>query len=133
MVNVTDIIKSSGLTITENRKRVLALFYLSSHVLSLKEVESSVSDMDRVTLYRTLKSFVEKGLIHKISDGTKHPKYAISYKHSPQGEHAHFHCTACEKTICLNKIIVPEISDIPKGYQIQQTNLVISGVCEACT
>lgn len=133
MESISDTIRFSGLTPTENRKRVLKLFRKANRVLSQQEIESSVADMDRITLYRTLKAFVSKGLIHKIIDGTKHPKYAICQKHGYQKNHAHFHCTVCEKTMCLNQIPNPEIPNIPKGYQVNKTNLVISGVCETCT
>lgn len=133
MASIPDIIRSSGLIPTENRKKVLALFHESNQVLSQQEIESDLEEMDRVTLYRTLKSFVAKGLIHKIMDGTNHPKYALCQKHGHIDNHAHFHCTVCEKTMCLNQVPIPAIPNIPEGYEVKKTNLVISGVCEACT
>jgi len=133
MADFTGIIKSSGLIPTENRRKVLELFYEKKEVLSQQEIESEVADMNRITLYRTLKNFVAKGLIHKIMDGTNHPKYAICQKPDFESNHAHFHCTACEKTMCLNQVAVPTLPNIPKGYQVEKTNLVILGICEACT
>jgi len=132
MTNITTILKDSGLTATKNRKIILELFYQTNRVLSLKEIEASIANMDRISLYRTLKTFVAKELIHKISDGTKHPKYALCHQPNHPDDHAHFHCTACEKTICLKQVAIPKITNVPKDYQVNKTNLVISGVCGAC-
>lgn len=132
MVNITDLIKSSGLNITKNRRRILEIFHQTNRVLSLQEIESSLPDIDRISLYRALKVFVAKGLIRKVPNVTKHPKYTICHSPNPPNNYAHFHCTSCEKTICLSQVSIPSISNIPKGYQVKKTNLVISGVCEVC-
>ena len=98
------ILKESGLRMTEVRKKVLALFLASKNALSLPTIESSFEKLDRITLYRTLKAFENKGIIHKAIDGTNNPKYALCKKKTDTREHhenhAHFHCTSCKKTIC---------------------------------
>jgi len=118
MTNITTILKDSGLTATKNRKIVLDLFYQTNRVLSLKEIEANIANMDRISLYRTLKTFVAKELIHKISDGTKHPKYALCHKANHLDDHAHFHCTACEKTICLKQVAIPSQVILTKAFML---------------
>jgi Fur family ferric uptake transcriptional regulator len=131
------ILKQNGLSRTEVRVKVLELFLESEIALSLTDIESAFDKLDRITLYRTLKAFETKGIIHKAIDGTKHPKYAMCEsscdEHNHQDNHAHFHCMNCEKTICLENVPTPNSPNIPKGYQVRETNLILSGVCTECT
>ncbi len=133
----TAILKANGLRKTEVRKKILDLFLDSKNALSLSAIESSFEKLDRITLYRTLKTFEGKGIIHKAIDGTNHPKYAMCKaqcdEEHHQDNHAHFHCTSCQKTICLNHLPTPNISNLAKkGYNIQETNLILSGTCPDC-
>jgi len=136
MVNSLDILAANGLSKTKKRIQVLDLFLNANRVLSLKEIEVAVTDMDRITLYRTLKTFESRGIIHKATDGTKHPKYAMCNEHcdehNHQDNHAHFHCTVCEQTTCLEAVPTPNIPNIPKGFKVAETNLIMSGVCNNC-
>lgn len=131
-----EILKSNGLSKTEVRKKVLQLFLDSDIALSLQDIESAFDKLDRITLYRTLKTFEGKGIIHQAIDGTKHPKYAMCDadcdEHNHQDNHAHFHCVQCEKTICLEHVPTPNIPNIPAGYTVEETNLIISGICSEC-
>lgn len=130
------ILKSNGLSKTEARLKVLELFLESATALSLQKIESSIEKIDRITLYRTLKSFESKGIIHKAVDGTNHPKYAMCEstctEHHHHDNHAHFHCTNCEKTICLEEVPTPNIPSLPEGLTIKETNLILSGICSTC-
>ena len=130
------ILKSNGLRKTAVRERILDLFLGSEAALSLADIETSFGKLDRVTLYRTLKTFETKGIIHRAVDGTNHPKYAMCNatctEHNHYDNHAHFHCKDCGTTLCLEKISIPNIPDIPKGYSIEETALIITGTCEKC-
>ena len=58
---------------------------------------------DRVTLYRTIKQFEEKGLIHEVIDTKGQAKYALCVTecttHEHHDDHLHFHCSQCDRTI----------------------------------
>jgi Fur family ferric uptake transcriptional regulator len=45
--------------------------------------------------------------------------------------HVHFFCTRCRETRCLPKVAVPVIS-LPDVYQMQETSLVMKGLCARC-
>lgn len=136
MKTSAQLLKNSGLSKTEIRVKVLELFQSSKNALSLADIESAFDKIDRITLYRTLKAFETKGIVHKAVDGTKHPKYAMCEsdcdEHHHQDNHAHFHCISCEKTICLENVSTPNTSNLPTGYEVQETNLIISGICSDC-
>ena len=134
------ILEANGLSKTKVRKRVLELFLDSEVALSLPDITEALQqskELDRITLYRTLKAFEEKGIIHKAVDGTQHPKYAMCEadcsEHSHHDNHAHFHCTACDTTICLDDVPTPTIPNVPSGYAIAETTLILAGTCSKCS
>lgn len=131
-----DILKRQNLRVTPMRIGVLqALLEQSDTALSNQEIESKISVTDRVTLYRTLKTFEKSGLIHQAIDGSGSTKYAICHdnctSHEHVDNHAHFHCVNCQRTICLDEIETPQV-DLPKGYTSKESYLVIKGICELC-
>lgn len=120
---------------TPNRQEILHLFLQKNHALSHGDIEKEIENsLDRVTVYRTLKTFLDKGLIHKVLDDEGSLKYALCNEACTTAEHhhdhIHFKCTACGQTYCLN-IDVPPVK-LPKGYMANAVNLLIQGICERC-
>ena len=117
--------------------RLLVLQFLNDQkvAISLTELEKSFEKSDRVTLYRTLKTFQEKNLVHSIDDGTGAPKYALCEDgcncEIERDLHVHFHCKVCSETFCLPKYKIPEI-DLPVKFKAEEANLVVKGVCGKC-
>ena len=72
------ILKRSGLSITEGRKKILDLFLGKEGALAHSDIEKNTdAAFDRVTVYRTLQSFVEKGIIHQIPTTDNSVLYAL--------------------------------------------------------
>jgi len=132
---IIKLLKNNSLRKTEVRMKVLQEFLESDQAYGQGALEARFADLDRITLYRTLRTFEQKGIIHQAVDGSGKTKYAICVddcnEHQHYDHHAHFHCTVCDKTICLEDIEVPNIRT-PKNYQVQQSHLVLSGLCEDC-
>lgn len=103
---------------------------------SLNDVETAFYNADRTTLYRTLKTFEDKGLVHQIDDGTGSQKYALCEPDCNcelnRDLHLHFHCSNCSKTICLTEQKIPHIR-LPQGYVAEDANLVLKGICDKCS
>ncbi|MCZ2100523.1 MAG: transcriptional repressor [Chitinophagales bacterium] len=135
MVSTTQILKDHKLRVTPFRIEVLELFSGAQHALAAADLETLLNNPDRITLYRTLKSFEEKGIIHKAIDGTNQPKFALCeahcHEHNHHDEHVHFHCIKCENTFCIESVFIPEVS-LPQGFRIKQTDMIVSGECEQC-
>jgi Fur family ferric uptake transcriptional regulator len=126
-----------GKQIAPTAMRLLVLEVLQQHpaALSLADVEALLRHADRITVHRTLKTFTEKGLVHRVEDGSGAIKYALcaptcTPEHH-QDLHVHFFCTQCRETSCLPTVAVPVIT-LPGAYQVQETSLVMKGLCEAC-
>lgn len=120
---------------TAMRLLVLEVLDVQTTAISLSDIEKSFEKSDRITLYRTLKTFQEKGLVHSIDDGTGAPKFALCEQGCncdiERDLHVHFHCRACNETFCLPKYKIPEI-DLPPGFRPEEANLVVKGICEKC-
>jgi Fur family ferric uptake transcriptional regulator len=130
------ILKDHKLSVTKVRLEVLEVFREAGHLaLSNQDIEEQLGKVDRITLYRTLRSFEKSGLIHQAVDGSGKTKFALCQdecsveKHEHQ--HAHFHCTQCDATICLDEVDIPRV-DIPSNYQLEDTQLVLTGRCAEC-
>ena len=135
-IKAVKLLKQHKLRKTSMRVDVLSTLLEDSEVaLSNQEIESRIPDSDRVTLYRTLKTFEKTGLIHQAMDGSGSNKYALCHddcsSHEHLDNHAHFHCVSCEKTMCLDEIETPSVA-VPAGYQVQESYLVIKGTCASC-
>ena len=121
---------------TAMRLLVLDFIKTHDHAISLKELENGLESTDRVTLFRTLKTFEEHKIVHSIDDGAGSLKYAICNDTCecdyPQDIHVHFYCKNCDETQCLPKVVVPPMS-LPIGFSAEEANVVVKGVCDKCT
>ena len=103
---------------------------------SLGELEKDFERSERSTLFRTMKTFEEKGIVHQIEDGTGVIKYALCEDNCEcevgSDLHLHFHCDSCGETVCLTEHKIPSIN-LPEGYVAEDINLVVKGVCGKCT
>ena len=62
---------------TAMRELVLKVLSEQTTAISLADLEQAFEKADKVTLYRTIKTFEEKKLIHSIDDGSVSVKYAL--------------------------------------------------------
>lgn len=129
------ILKKHDLRKTPVRIKVLEFFLANSEAISHSKLEQELKETDRVTLYRTLKTFEESGIIHNAMDGTGTNRYALCQgaceHHHHEDHHAHFNCGKCGKTFCLDEVTVPLVQ-LPNGYTQESAHLVIKGICEIC-
>lgn len=119
---------------TAMRQLVLKILTEQKTAISLPELKQIFEKSDKVTLYRTLKTFEENKLIHSIDDGTGSVKYALcqdACECHPEDLHVHFLCDKCKKTYCLNDIPVPTIN-LPIDFSLESVNMVVKGVCFNC-
>lgn len=134
--NIENVLRDHGLKATPQRIIVLGVFMEKAKVMTLEMLNKSLSkEFDRITLYRTLLSFEEKGLIHKIPD-REMPSYALckhdTVAHSHEDNHIHFKCTNCDLTVCMEEIEIPQIK-LPKKFTAVKYNFLIEGFCKDCS
>jgi Fur family ferric uptake transcriptional regulator len=127
---------AKGIRPTAMRLLVLEYLLKQTAAVRINDLETYFLKADRITLYRTLKTFEEKGLVHKIEDGTASVKYALC-PDSCSGQahhdlHLHFYCIKCAATFCLPKTRIPELQ-LPENYQAEEINLTVKGKCSSCS
>ncbi|MFN3019715.1 Fur family transcriptional regulator [Chryseobacterium sp. TY3] len=131
---IEKILENKNIPITPMRQLVLAEFLKTEHSISLAELEEILETADRSTIYRTLKTFEKKGLIHSIQENHT-TQYLFCHDNcnedSHHDYHLHFFCTECKNTVCLENINFQNV-DFPKDYVIKELKFVANGICKSC-
>jgi len=132
-----DILKKNRLSVTASREKILNLFLDQSGALAHGDIEKRAGEkFDRVTIYRTLQAFVEKGIIHTIPTADNSILYALCKDDCEEGHHhdhhVHFVCKQCHNTYCLDNVVTPDIK-LPAGYSAKQIEVVVEGICKQCS
>lgn len=135
-LRIATLLKKNGMSITDSRTKILQLFFGHPGALAHGDIEKKAgAKFDRVTVYRTLQTFVEKGIIHIIPTADNSIRYALCKDECTEGHHhdhhVHFVCDSCNHTYCLDDVVTPEIR-LPKGYQAGHVEVVVEGVCREC-
>lgn len=136
MADSKTILKNSKLSVTSSRAEILALFLEANGALSQSDLEQKLAaGFDRVTVYRTLHTFVEKGIVHQIPTTDNSVLYALCVDECSDGhhhdDHVHFICNSCQVTTCLPEVTVPKVS-LPAGFKPQKKQMIVEGVCGSC-
>lgn len=129
-----ELIRQNGERSTSGRIAILAILLSARQAVTHREIEKRLPDtlpLNRVTLYRTLEWLAERGLIHKVVSGDRVWRFhANQTVHSHQ--HAHFKCTGCAQVICLDDLPAERHWPLPVGYQFQEIELTVKGLCANC-
>jgi len=115
--------------------------------------------IDRVTVYRTLNSFVEKGLAHKVDPGDRVFRFSLTdharcEDHKHDHEHPHLVCDSCGSVRCMTDAQVFIQHKVPALGQrasksppppgpatpptpptprvLRQQDITVHGKCDAC-
>ena len=132
----TQLLKANKLKVTQPRLRVLHIISQKQSAISQPELEKIVgTEIDRVTLYRILSNFEEKGILHRVFDLHGTATYALcSTKCSADhhhDQHVHFICSSCNSVFCLEEISLPKIN-VPKDFSLHELSINAVGICADC-
>ncbi|MFM2394196.1 MAG: hypothetical protein RLZZ546_2178 [Bacteroidota bacterium] len=132
-----EVFKKAKIKNTPIRNQILEIFNRANYALSHGEIEAHFEDIDRITLYRTLKTFEEKGVIHKITDLSGVSKYAlceskcVEHHHHLHHAHLHFQCEVCNNTFCIENVEIPKIT-LPSHFLVTGQSITMTGKCTKC-
>lgn len=126
-------LQSKDIIPTPMRILVLELLQKKNSALSLSDMEKTLYPADRTTIYRTLKTFEEKGLAHSFQEDNT-SKYALCHEeceaNSHHDQHLHLFCRICKKTTCREDIYLPK--NTYSSIVIDEIQLHARGICENC-
>jgi len=129
-----ELLQSRALKATNHRLNLLNKMQEYKSAMPYSALQESVKSMDRVTLYRTIESLKEQGIIHKAFQENNESYYAICGtscdKDHHNHDHIHFKCIECDTVTCEQTIQSTEIS-IP-GNEIHKISIHIEGICKLC-
>ena len=130
------LLEKHGLSKTPPRLNILSI--LASREVATPEayLEDRLGDkVNRVTLYRTLKAFEEKGILHKVLDQNGTANYALCCEKCSEekhyDEHFHFNCLICNRVYCMDEIDFSSIK-LPRGFKVETMKLTVTGTCRQC-
>ena len=126
-------LKEAGLRPTTARQRVLSSLLTAGRSLSHRELAERLSEIDRVTIFRSLKNLRKARLVHSVQgiDGT------LRYVPNPApargcpGGHPHFLCVKCRGMTCLTDQSMPVVR-VPEGTEVRGKQFLVYGVCSSC-
>jgi Fur family ferric uptake transcriptional regulator len=126
----TQFLKQQSLRVTPARQDVLELFFQRQQGLSHGDVEAALPEYDRVTLYRTLGTLLEKSILHRVPDASGLQRFALG-PDRPQHPHVHFQCMSCGTTLCLDEAPM-HATPLPPGSRALHYEFLVRGLCERC-
>jgi len=131
------LLQRAGLRRTPVRAAVLMVLGESGQPLGVPQVlERLPQDTDAVTVYRTLNTFTEKKLVHRVHGEDRTWRYALSADATTRHEHPHFVCDACGTVECLEQSEIPKnfirSLHVASRYNVHYPEVVLHGVCPKC-
>jgi Fur family transcriptional regulator, ferric uptake regulator len=129
---------SRGIRMTRQRRTILSIVETAKQHLDagqiLRKARRIDPEIDRVTIYRTLKLLKRHGLVDELDlmhlEGEKH-----FYERRPQRDHLHMACLRCGKILEFES----NLFDRLKGqiqrecqFHILVTRMEIGGYCSEC-
>lgn len=132
-----NLLKDKNIRETPFRVAVLAAFNKFPNAISLWQIEDELGEHDRITLYRTLKTFTDNGIIHEISLVGGEKRMALCKSdcahdgHHHQHDHVHFQCKRCDEIFCVETTAFPKI--VLKNFKIESLEVTAKGLCGKCS
>tara|TARA_B100001093_G_C26504725_1_gene874862 strand:+ start:140 stop:565 length:426 start_codon:yes stop_codon:yes gene_type:complete len=128
------LLRKAGLKSTVTRIAVLQHLWLEDRPMSHSDLVQTLEQVgDQATIYRTLVSFVDKGIARIASNVTGIVRYEIV----EEGEgahtiHPHFVCQDCGVVTCLPTSTVITTIDPSWKERLQHSKLQFLGTCAEC-
>jgi Fe2+ or Zn2+ uptake regulation protein len=131
---IDKLLNSAKLKRTGPRRTIVEVLLKTRGPQTAEEIIGAAgrTKINKVTVYRTLDSMIEAGLVHRafISDETCH--YELADRCTQHQCHPHFVCSGCGRTQCLTQVNIPMASNPPAGFIIERQQVRLEGLCPDC-
>jgi Fur family transcriptional regulator, peroxide stress response regulator len=95
-----------------------------------ERVKKAVPSMSLATVYKTLHTFVERGILRELS-----PHHGTMRVDWNTGAHHHLICMRCKKVMDIEDEALDRIQvrqKLPRGFKVERVAVEIQGLCESC-
>lgn len=128
--NCSDELRSVHLRITPMRLKVLNILERTDFPLDVATIRSRMK-ADKVTIFRILNSFTQKGILRfvQFNEGK------LRYEYANRPAHHHFMCESCGKVIDIEGCVVKSLEkriNQKKGVLVKRHSLEFFGLCADC-
>jgi Fur family ferric uptake transcriptional regulator len=134
--SVIKILEDKKVKPTPMRMLVLEQLILQPQNLTLSDIEKLLYPADRITIYRTLQTFVKNGIAHSIDTINHGVCYALCSDSCAfeihTESHPHFYCEKCKKVSCNNDFSYSVEKNSTRKYKIGKIEVYIKGICPDC-
>jgi Fur family ferric uptake transcriptional regulator len=130
------ILQKAGISKTSQRLAVLDILFKATTPLSVNAIRQALeteSNIDKVTVYRILSLFRQRGIIREIASAGGANYFEMATLENPL--HPHFSCRNCGAFTCLAPLSFTQAPELilPKDdYSIDHIEINISGLCACC-
>lgn len=127
---IKQILGEHGLKVSEQRIMILNFLYASQTHPTADEIFRALNQSDpilsRATVYNTLNSFVETGVINALEMRNNETRYDATLR-----EHGHFRCNLCGQiyNFDINEELL--VMNLP-GFIIEDHSVTFRGICPKC-
>ena len=125
---MNDLFKNNGIKKTEQREKLLKIIKNSKVPLTAEDIFKKTKEISLATIYRTLETFCEKGVLNKISVTDDERKY---YELATDIHRHYAVCLKCKKMEYVNVCPVHDVN--LDGFRITGHRLELYGYCNNCS
>lgn len=127
-------LKAAGLYCTQARMAVLEALMEASSPLPQDRIAEQVAAgaFDKVTIYRTLESLTQAGLVHRAFMHSRAWHFELADHCTEKQCHPHFTCLNCGQTRCLTDTSLPMVKIPHDGFVVSRQQVRLEGLCPDC-
>jgi len=129
-----ELCQQNGLAVTHQRQVIFdAVAKMPDHPSPedvYARVKKAVPSMSLATVYKTLHTFVEHGILRELSP--HHGTLRVDWK---TDAHHHLICIRCKKVMDIaeedfDPVKIPR--KLPRGFRVERVAIEIQGICDRC-
>lgn len=117
---------------TRQRAAIRGVFESNPHPLTIHEVyglaEKAVSGLGIATVYRTVGSLSDQGVLSTVEIPGEPPRYELAGK----AHHHHFRCRRCKRVFEIGGCPEGIACLAPAGFRIEGHEILLTGLCPDC-
>ncbi|MBN1391619.1 MAG: transcriptional repressor [Sedimentisphaerales bacterium] len=132
--SIDNLLGSMKLRRTDQRRTILEVLLNAKKPQTADEIMAAMSrkSANKVTVYRTLESMVEAGLVHRAFVRKRAEHFELADRCTAAQCHPHFTCVRCGATNCMVGVSIPIAKGVEKGFIIHRQQVHLEGLCPRC-
>lgn len=131
---IEKLLSSVNLRRTSSRVAILGVLLSVRKPQTADQIAANLAPAgpNKVTIYRTLESFIGAGLVHKVFLQERTWHFELARNCTESQCHPHFTCTNCGDMQCLMEMTLPMAESPHKGFVIGRQRVQLEGLCPKC-